>query len=97
MPAGPFLQGGDPECRGWDLPRSEPWLEDFIIGEHPVTNGEYLEYLNHLVEREGLESARARSSRRVGPEPETSYLQEREGWLGLPEEDAEGDRWSDLK
>lgn len=93
VPAGPFLCGGDPECRGWDLPRSEPWVEDFLVAEHPVTNGEYLEFLDDLVGREGMLAAKARSPRRGGDAPETTYLVERDGRLALAEADAEGDAW----
>jgi serine/threonine-protein kinase len=93
VPAGSFIQGGDPECLGQSLPRAEPWVEDFFIAEHPVTHGEYLAFVNDLLDHEGLDAARARSPRRVGPEPETSYLLERDGRLVLPETDAGGHPW----
>jgi serine/threonine-protein kinase len=93
VPAGPFVSGGDPECRGWDLPRAEPWVDDFFMAVHPVTNGEYLEYLNDLTSSEGLLAAQARSPRRVPDAPESSYLVERDGKLALAEADAEGDAW----
>ena len=93
VPAGPFIVGGDRECRGWDLPRAEPWVDDMFIAEHPVTNAEYLEFLHDLARAEGLAAAKARSPRRVGNDPATSYLVERDGKLALAERDAEGDAW----
>jgi serine/threonine-protein kinase len=84
VPAGPCIQGGDAECLGWNRPRSEPSVGDFLIAEHPVTQGQYLVFLNDLVQREGLDAALARSPRSVGPEPTTSYLAEQDGALVLP-------------
>ena len=68
-------------------------MEDFFIAEHPVTNGEYLEFLDDLARRDGVMAAKARSPRRAGGAPETSYLVERGGRLELAEADAEGDAW----
>jgi serine/threonine-protein kinase len=91
IPAGPFIQGGDEAAAGWSLPRSEPWVSDFFIAEHPVTMGEYLEFLNDLA-RTDLDAA-LRCSPRRAPEG-GSYLVAVAGVLALPEVDAEGDRWS---
>ena len=52
IPAGPFIQGGDPALPGWSLPASSPLLEDYCIGVHPVTLEEYLEFLNSLAEND---------------------------------------------
>lgn len=62
VPAGPFIQGGDPH--GFSLPRSEPFVDDFFIAEHPVTLGEYMEFLDHLAETD-LAAALARAPRRT--------------------------------
>jgi serine/threonine-protein kinase len=93
IPAGPFICGGDSEARH-SLPHSEPFVEDFFIAEHPVTMEEYLEFLNDLVGRDGLDAAVARSPRRSARDPVTSYLErDAVGRLRLPETDAEGDSW----
>ncbi|MCB9759230.1 MAG: SUMF1/EgtB/PvdO family nonheme iron enzyme [Alphaproteobacteria bacterium] len=48
VPAGWFQAGGDPDaCDGVDGQRL--WAEGFAIQRHPVTNRQYLGYLNHLV------------------------------------------------
>lgn len=93
VPAGPFIAGGDADCRGWDLPREDGWVDDFCIAVHPVTNAEYLEYLNEHALRHGLDAARMRSPRRGSDAPEASYLVEAGGRLVLPGVDAEGDAW----
>jgi serine/threonine-protein kinase len=83
VPAGPFIQGGDAEVRGWCLPRSEPVLEDFFIAEYPVTLGEYLDYLRQLAEKDP-EEARRRSPRR-GPDGGSYFSYDR----GIPREPPE--------
>lgn len=93
VPAGPFIVGGDPGCMGWALPRGEPWVDDVLVARHPITNAQYLEYLNDLERREGQTAAKARSPRRAGGDPETSYLVDRDGRLALAETDSEGDPW----
>ncbi|WP_437958918.1 bifunctional serine/threonine-protein kinase/formylglycine-generating enzyme family protein [Sorangium sp. So ce119] len=54
VPAGWFLAGGDPDA-GDSLPRRRLWCDGFVVRRHPVTNAEYLDFLNALVEagREG--------------------------------------------
>jgi formylglycine-generating enzyme required for sulfatase activity len=52
VPAGHFMQGGDPALPGWSLPASSPALEDYCIGVHPVTLEDYLEFLNSLAEND---------------------------------------------
>ena len=63
VPRGPFVAGGDPELQGWALPACEPDLDDFWIAVHPVTMGQYLDFLDALA-RENPDAARARSPRR---------------------------------
>lgn len=91
VPAGPFRCGGDPECKGWELPRAEPELGDFFMGVHPVTNAEYLEFLDELAE-DDLDAALARSPRR-SREGGSYLVTTQDGRLALPEVDAEGDAW----
>jgi formylglycine-generating enzyme required for sulfatase activity len=63
VPAGPFIQGGDPHG-GWSLPRSEPFVDDFFIARHPVTLAEYIEFLDALAAQD-LEAALKRAPRRT--------------------------------
>ena len=93
LPAGPFVCGGDGAARR-SLPRERPDVGDLLVGEHPVTMEEYLEFLNDLARREGVEAGLARSPRRSAPDPVTSYLRADDARvLHLPESDPEGDRW----
>ena len=93
IPAGPFQSGGDPQAR-YSSPSETVELGDFLMGEHPVTMIEYLEYLNDLVSSDGMDAALARSPRRSARDPVTSYLEtSADGKLQLPETDAEGDSW----
>ena len=50
VPAGPFLSGGDPEAAD-GLPAARVQVDGFVIKRAPVTNEEYLEFLNDLVAR----------------------------------------------
>ena len=50
VPAGWFRAGGDPEALN-ALPACRLWLDGFVIREAPVTNAEYLEFVNDLVAR----------------------------------------------
>jgi serine/threonine-protein kinase len=53
-----------------DAPRAAPptrvWVESFVVRRHPVTHGEYLEYLNDLYAAEGAEAARRRAPQELG-------------------------------
>ncbi|WP_437964282.1 bifunctional serine/threonine-protein kinase/formylglycine-generating enzyme family protein [Sorangium sp. So ce260] len=53
VPAGYCWIGGDPEAPD-SLPARRVWIEGFVIRRHPVTNGEYLAFLNALLD-EGRE------------------------------------------
>jgi serine/threonine-protein kinase len=48
VPAGWFISGGDPRA-GEGMPRRRAWLDGFVIRRHPVTNAEYIEFLNWLI------------------------------------------------
>lgn len=56
IPAGWFASGGDPAAVE-SLPAARVWVDDFWIGRYPVTNREYLEFLNALVDAEREEDA----------------------------------------
>ncbi|MCK6530632.1 bifunctional serine/threonine-protein kinase/formylglycine-generating enzyme family protein [Myxococcota bacterium] len=67
VPGGPFECGGDPDAL-FPQPRSHPEIAAFVVRRFPVTNREYLEFLDDLVargrEEEALRHApRERSSR----------------------------------
>jgi eukaryotic-like serine/threonine-protein kinase len=48
VPAGWYWSGGDGQALN-GLPRRRIWLDGFVMRRHPVTNREYLQFLNHLV------------------------------------------------
>ncbi|WP_437508122.1 SUMF1/EgtB/PvdO family nonheme iron enzyme [Sorangium sp. So ce1099] len=50
VPAGWFIAGGDPEAAE-SLPRRRLWADGFVVQRHPVTNAEYLAFLNDEVAR----------------------------------------------
>ena len=50
VPAGPFLSGGDPDAAD-ALPQRKVWLDGFVMRRFPVTNDDYLAFLNDLVDR----------------------------------------------
>jgi eukaryotic-like serine/threonine-protein kinase len=61
VPAGWFRCGGDPEaCE--PLPAKRIWVDDFLIGRYPVTNGQYVQFLNMLVD-----AGRAEEAERFAP------------------------------
>ncbi len=47
IPAGWFWAGGDVEIRD-SLPRTRMWVDTFLVRRHPVTNAEYLVFLDEL-------------------------------------------------
>ncbi|MEZ4294203.1 MAG: bifunctional serine/threonine-protein kinase/formylglycine-generating enzyme family protein [Polyangiaceae bacterium] len=59
VPAGWCLTGGDAEAPE-SLPRQRLWMDGFVIGRFPVTNDEYLVFLNDLLatgrEQEALDA-----------------------------------------
>ncbi|MBK8252806.1 MAG: SUMF1/EgtB/PvdO family nonheme iron enzyme [Polyangiaceae bacterium] len=62
IPAGFFIAGGDKEAAE-SLPRMRVWCEAFVARRYPVTNREYLEFLNDLVTRGRAEEALVRCPR----------------------------------
>jgi len=85
VPAGRFLRGGDPRVpESW--PRRPEWLSDFAIARHPVTLGQYMQFLEFLAREEGRDIALARAPRmdargrrqiRWDPDEETVVLVDR--------------------
>lgn len=56
VPAGWFIAGGDPSA-GESLPRRRAWLDGFVIRKHPVTNADYVQFLNALIAEGRAEEA----------------------------------------
>lgn len=65
VPAGPFWSGGDDEALD-PLPRRRLWCHGFVLKRHPVTNRDYIRFLNARVERAGLEAALEHAPREIG-------------------------------
>jgi len=94
VPAGPFWSGGDPEAPC--LPRRRLVAHGFGIERHPVTNGEYIRFLDALVdagrEEEAVRHApheRSGSADDLGP---LIYGRDEAGHFVL-RPDAHGDVW----
>lgn len=54
VPAGWFLSGGDPMA-GDSLPRRRIWVDAFLAGRHPETNGSYSRFLTSLAADRDIE------------------------------------------
>ncbi|MEM7246468.1 MAG: bifunctional serine/threonine-protein kinase/formylglycine-generating enzyme family protein [Acidobacteriota bacterium] len=93
VPAGPFIEGGDPETQGWSLPLATREIDDVLIAKDPVTNGEYIEFLNALAEDDRLEEARARAPRIKPHLPETGYYDVEDGRFVFAPPDEQGDEF----
>jgi eukaryotic-like serine/threonine-protein kinase len=92
VPAGSFLAGGDPD----DAEPARPvFCHGFVMRRYPVTNAEYLAFLNELVasgrEREAVEHAPAYKS--SAQERTTIVYGRRPSGEFVLQRDAEGDVW----
>lgn len=98
VPAGWFQAGGDTEAlNAFSLSRQ--WQEAFVMRQYPVTNKEYIQFLNDLVQKGRLEEALAHVPReRAGHSGQQQggmiYGQEANGLFCLTA-DSEGDRWGE--
>jgi len=95
VPAGWFWSGGDPEA-GLSLPRRRLWCDGLIAKRFPVTNAEYIAFLDDLVARGQEERALryAPRARATPKDPEGALLYGRSSlgrFLLVP--DAAGDVW----
>ncbi len=93
VPAGWYNSGGDPEpTRG--LPSARVWLDSFVMRRFPITNGEYLVFLNDLLARgqDDLADRYVPRERGAHGRPGTAVYA-RVGRTFALGEDAEGDRW----
>ena len=62
VPGGWFASGGDPLAAG-SLPGRDVWVGPMAVRRFPVTHGEYLEYLNDLVDQNHLDEVQERVPR----------------------------------
>lgn len=95
VPAGWFWAGGDPEAFR-SLARQRVWVDGFVMRRFPVTNREYLEFLNDLLvqgrEDEALRHAPREPRGTDGEEGALLYGRDEAGRFLLTE-DADGDLW----
>ncbi|MEO7331356.1 MAG: hypothetical protein ABI193_22460, partial [Minicystis sp.] len=61
VPAGPCISGGDPHA-GESLSRRKFWIDGFVIQKHPITNADYVSFLNALASR-GMHAEARRAHR----------------------------------
>jgi serine/threonine-protein kinase len=80
---------------GLQLPPGEVELPDYAIATHPVTMGEYLEWIRELFSGDPAAAARRVPRHDEGLNPSGAPYWELgpEGWR-IPIEDADGDAWS---
>ncbi len=95
VPGGWFVTQDDPSAP--DARAAERlWLDDFVIRRHPVTNTEYLAFLNDLVARGELEAALRWAPRERSGHANAAgamiYGQDAEGRFQLVP-DSDGDLW----
>ena len=96
VPAGPFLAGGDPEAYGYQRPSIRPWCDGFVVKRFPVTNRQYIAFLDDLAHRGDEDVALACVPRaRAGRESELGpplYGRTPSGGFCV-QRDADGDLW----
>lgn len=93
--AGWTRQGDDPGCPG-ALPGRDVWVDDFVMMKAPVTVGQYLEFLNELVQKGEEEAAlqHAPRERPTSADARGPLLVAHEPGVGFAlQPDAEGDLW----
>ncbi len=96
VPAGWFWCGGDPLAAGKPLARQRLWLEGFVIKRFPVTNREYIAFLDDLVARgreaDALRCAPRERAGSLGEQTPLIYGRDAQGRFVL-RPDADGDVW----
>jgi formylglycine-generating enzyme required for sulfatase activity/tRNA A-37 threonylcarbamoyl transferase component Bud32 len=92
VPAGWFWSGGDPEAME-SLPRRRLWCDELVVKRFPVTNREYVAFLNGLVAmgREAEAETHQPRERSAGKGARV-YGRDPSGQFGL-RPDADGDLW----
>ncbi|WP_164018110.1 bifunctional serine/threonine-protein kinase/formylglycine-generating enzyme family protein [Pyxidicoccus trucidator] len=97
VPSGWFTGGGDPLAGGSPMPLRSCWVDGFVMRRFPVTNAEYLAFLNGLLD-EGREAEAlqwAPRDRALRPEEPGGLLCSRDehGRFKLTQ-DINGETWS---
>ena len=87
IPGGPFLTGRVDSAHAVEVME----LGDFDIMRHPVTCGEYLEFLNDIAE-DDLERA-LHHAPRIDADGESYFPVDSSGTFRLPDSHPEGDKW----
>ncbi|MEZ4234906.1 MAG: bifunctional serine/threonine-protein kinase/formylglycine-generating enzyme family protein [Myxococcota bacterium] len=94
VPAGWAWLGGDPEIPSWR--RCRVWVDGFVMGRFPVTNAEYIAFLDDLVatgrEAEALQHAPRERAGAAGEAGPLIYGRDDAGRFVL-RPDADGDEW----
>ncbi len=95
IPAGWFRSGGD-SIAAASLPRRRLWCRGFVMRRYPVTNAEYMVFLNELLswgrEEEALRWAPRERAGAAGTPGALIYGRDDSGrFILVP--DADGDRW----
>ena len=82
VPAGWFWSGGDPQAVE-SLPRRKIWVDGLVAARHPVTNAEYIEFLDGLVDagHEGI-------AMQYSPRPPAGARSEEQQSLALARDEA---------
>ena len=95
VPAGWFWCGGDPDAPD-ALPRQRVWVDGFAMLRFPVTNWEYISFLDSLIkggkEQEALRRAPRERGGTVGRPGAVIYGRDADGRFVL-RPDADGDKW----
>ncbi|MCO4745125.1 MAG: SUMF1/EgtB/PvdO family nonheme iron enzyme [Proteobacteria bacterium] len=89
VPAGWYEAGTDQEALANPVPRQRVWVDAFAIGRDSVTNGEYVGFLNDLVDRGDVDLAE-RHAPKMGGKP--IYPRSEGGHFRLGK-DAHGSDW----
>lgn len=91
VPAGWCRLGGDPNTPN-SLPAQRVWIDGFVIKRFPVTNEEYMYFLNDLVIREEKEEALRHVPREQSSSEEELggmvYILGENGWYSLPNDES---------
>ncbi len=91
VPGGPFIHGAPPGSGFQSLPVRRSFEPGFVMGRHPVTHHQYLQFLNALVDSGEAERAHCFAPRNRGM-PDSFYGLDGAGHYALIA-DSDGDQW----
>ncbi len=95
VPPGPFSCGGDARAFGAPLPAARVWVEGFAMDRFPITNAQYIAFLDDLVAQGLEELALAHAPRERSAQANDGaliYGRHPDGRFFLTQ-DADGDLW----